>query len=129
LIGTSSGGNGVSSEEYARVHINKDHAFSILTAHALGGASARFVLVRDPHSHSNYREEAVTDSVLKQLRLVNHANRSTGAFWISWPRFLRYFSSITISTYNSDHFDIREQYKFTRSSTEFVMAYYFHVPK
>ena len=71
----------MSSEEYARVHINKDHAFSILATHALGGASsARFVLVRDPHSHSNYREAAMTDSILKRLRLVNPADRSTGAF-------------------------------------------------
>ena len=130
LIGTSSGVTGVSSDEYARVHIHKNHAFSILAAHALGGASsARFVLVRDPHSHSEYQEDAVTESVLKRLRSVNPAKRSTGAFWISWPQFLRYFSSITISTYNSDHFDLREQYKFTRSSTENVMAYYFHVPK
>ncbi|CAF1530269.1 unnamed protein product [Rotaria sp. Silwood1] len=129
LIGTSSGGNGVSSEEYARVHIHKNHAFSILSAHEFGGSTARFVLVRDPHSHSNYREDTVTESVLKQLRLVNPADHSTGAFWISWPRFLRYFSSITISTYNSDDFDIREQCKFTRSSTEYVMTYYLHVPK
>ncbi|CAF3070054.1 unnamed protein product [Rotaria sp. Silwood2] len=129
LIGTSSGGNSVSSEEYARVHIHKNHAFSILSVHELGDTKGRFVLVRDPHSHSNYREEAVTESVLKRLRLVNPADRSTGAFWISWIRFLRYFSSITISTYNSNDFDIREQCKFTRSSTEYVMTYYLHVPK
>ncbi|CAF1267771.1 unnamed protein product [Rotaria magnacalcarata] len=129
LIGTSSGGNGVSSDEYARVHIHKDHAFSVLAAHGLDNASARFVLVRDPHSHSNYREDDVTDSVLKRLRVINHAGRSTGAFWISWTRFLRYFSSIAISTYNKDDFDIREQCKFTRSSTEYVMTYYFHLSR
>ncbi|CAF3762324.1 unnamed protein product [Rotaria sordida] len=129
LIGTASGRNDVSSEEYARVHIHKNHAFSILSAYELGDATKRFVLVRDPHSHSNYREEAVTESILKRLRLVNPADSSMGAFWISWRRFLRYFSSITISTYNSDDFDIREQCKFTRSSTEYVMTYYLHVPK
>ncbi|CAF4873840.1 unnamed protein product [Rotaria sp. Silwood1] len=129
LIGTSSGATGVNSEEYARVHIHNNHAFSVLAAHALNNESSRFVLVRDPHSYSNYRESSVTENVLKQLRLVNSANRSTGAFWISWPRFLRYFSSLTISTYNSDHFDIREQFKFTRSSTQPIMTYHFHVPK
>ncbi|CAF3941195.1 unnamed protein product [Rotaria sordida] len=129
LIGVSSGGTGVSSKEYARVHIHNNHAFSILAVHALGSKSSRFVLVRDPHSHSNYREESVTESVLKQLRLVNPARRSTGAFWISWPRFLHYFSSLVISTYNGDLFDIREQCKFTRSSTENVTTYHFHVPK
>ncbi|CAF1101217.1 unnamed protein product [Rotaria sordida] len=129
LIGTASGRNDVSSEEYARVHIHKNHAFSILSACELGDATKRFVLVRDPHSHSNYREEAVTESILKRLRSVNPADSSVGAFWMSWLRFLRYFSSIIISTYNSDDFDIREQCKFTRSSTEHVMTYYLHVPK
>lgn len=121
--------HGVSAEEYDRVHIHRNHAFSILAAHALHDASGRFVLVRDPHSHSEYREDAVTESILKQLRLVNPARRSTGAFWMSWRKFLRYFSSITISTYNSDLFDIREQSKFTRSSTEYIRAYYLRVPK
>ncbi|CAF4015899.1 unnamed protein product [Rotaria sordida] len=129
LIGTSSGDTGVSSEEYARVHIHNNHAFSVLTAHALGNESLRFVLVRDPHSYSNYREESITESIRKQLRLINPADHATGAFWISWPRFLHYFSSITISTYNSDYFDIREQSKFTRSSIQPIMTYHFHVPK
>ncbi|CAF3765660.1 unnamed protein product [Rotaria socialis] len=129
LIGVSSGGTAVSSEEYAHVHIHKDHAFSLLAANALRDASWRFVLVRDPHSHSTYREELVTESILKQLRAVNPEKRSTGAFWISWPRFLRYFSSITISHYNSDHYDIREVGKFTRSSTQQVTIYNLHVPE
>lgn len=129
LIGASTGGNGVSSEEYDRVSIRKDHAFSILAATALSEGSDRFVLVRDPHSYSNYREKSLTNVYLKQLQLVNPARRSTGAFWISWRRFLRYFSSITISNYNSDYYDIRKQYEFTQSSTENIMAYYIRVPK
>ncbi|CAF4269699.1 unnamed protein product [Rotaria sp. Silwood2] len=129
LIGVSSGGTGVSSEEYARVRIHNNHAFSVLAAHAFDSQSLRFVLVRDPHSHSNYREGLLTENILKQLRLINPANHSTGAFWISWPRFLRYFSSLTISTYNSDYFDIREQSKFTRSSIHYVTSYHFHLPK
>ncbi|CAF1007734.1 unnamed protein product [Rotaria sp. Silwood1] len=129
LIGVSSSGTGVSSEEYARIHIHENHAFSILAAHAFANDSTRFVLVRDPHSRSNYTEELVTESVLAQLRLVNAARRSTGAFWISWPRFLRYFSLITISTYNSDHFDIRQQGQFTQSATQCVATYHFHVPQ
>ncbi|CAF2875222.1 unnamed protein product [Rotaria sp. Silwood2] len=80
LIGTSSGGTGVSSEEYARVRIHNNHAFSVLAAHALSNGLSRFVLLRKPHSYSNYREESVTESVLRQLRSVNPAHRSTGAF-------------------------------------------------
>ncbi|CAF4044824.1 unnamed protein product [Rotaria sp. Silwood2] len=80
LIGTSSGGTGVSSEEYARVRIHNNHAFSVLAAHALSNGLSRFVLLRNPHSYSNYREESVTESVLRQLRSVNPAHRSTGAF-------------------------------------------------
>jgi hypothetical protein len=129
LIGTSSGGTGVSAEEYASVHINRNHAFSLLAATTLNTEPFRFVLVRDPHSHSRYAEDSVTGSVLQQLCAFKPTDRSTGAFWISWPRFLRYFSSITISTYNSDHFDIRERGKFTRSSTDYVTSYRFHVPK
>ena len=129
MIGVSSSGTGVSSEEFAHVHIHQNHAFSILAAHTLKSVSSRFVLVRDPHSHSAYREELVTESVLKQLRLVNPAKLSTGAFWMSWPRFLRYFSSITISHYNSDHYDMRDEGQFTRSSTQEVTTYNLHVPE
>ena len=35
LIGASTGRTDVSSEEYSRVHIQSNHAFSILAAHAL----------------------------------------------------------------------------------------------
>ncbi len=128
LIGTSTGGTGVSAEEYASVHIHGNHAFSLLAAHELSIKPFRFVLIRDPHSHSRYAEDSITGNILKQLRAFKPADRSTGAFWISWPQFLRYFSSITISTYNSDHFDIRERGKFTRSSTDHVTSYRFHLP-
>jgi hypothetical protein len=129
LIGTSSGGTGVSPEEYASVHINRNHAFSLLAAHTLNIKPYRFVLIRDPHSHSAYAEDSVSGSVLQELRSFKPTDRSTGAFWMSWPRFLRYFSSITISTYNSDNFDIRERGKFTRSSSDYVTSYRFHVSK
>ncbi len=118
----------MSAEEYASVHINRNHAFSLLAATTLNTEPFRFVLVRDPHSHSRYAEDSITGNILKQLRAFKPADRSTGAFWISWPQFLRYFSSITISTYNSDHFDIRERGKFTRSSTDHVTSYRFHLP-
>jgi hypothetical protein len=127
LIGASSGRTSISREEYAHVHIHGNHAFSVLAAYAFANSSSRFVLVRDPHSRSDYTEDSLTEGVLKQLRLINPARRSNGAFWISWPRFLRYFSSITISTYNNDHFDIREQGKFTCSSTENITSYRLHV--
>lgn len=129
LIGVSSGGTDVSREEYNHVHIHGNHAFSLLAAYAFPNSSSRYVLVRDPHSRSYYTEDSITESVLKQLRLINPAHRSTGAFWISWSRFLRYFSSITISNYNSAHFDIRESGKFTRSSTEDLTSYHLHVPQ
>jgi hypothetical protein len=97
--------------------------------HKLSIKPHRFVLVRDPHSHSHYAENAITGEVLKQLRAFYPTDRSTGTFWISWPRFLRYFSSITISTYNSDNFDLRERGRFTESSTDYVTSYRFHVPQ
>ncbi len=127
LIGASSGRTDVSAQEYSQVRIHNNHAFSILAAHALVNCSSRFVLVRDPHARSNYTDRHVTPVVLDELRLINDTPRSSGAFWISWPTFLRFFSSITISTYNEDHFDIRHEGKFTRSSTQHVPTYRFRV--
>jgi hypothetical protein len=127
LIGASSGRNDVTPIEYSNVHIPNNHAFSILAAHAFSDSFSRFVLVRDPHARSNYTDEYVTSSVLDRLRLVNDTPRSSGAFWISWSKFLRYFSSIIISTYNEDHFDIRHEGQFTRSSTQHVPTYRFHI--
>ncbi|CAF3875319.1 unnamed protein product [Adineta steineri] len=129
LIGASTSGTNVSRDEYARVNIRGNHAFSLLAAHALVNDTSRFVLIRDPHSRSRYTEDLITEPILEQLRLVNPTHRSTGAFWISWPRFLHYFSSITISCYNSNHFDIRQQGQFTESATQPISAYCFHVPE
>jgi hypothetical protein len=129
LIGASTGRTDISAEEYARFHIQSNHAFSILAAHALPGCSSCFVLVRDPHARSNYADQYVTSAVLHQLRLIDDTPRSSGAFWISWSRFLRFFASITISSYNEDHFDIRHEGQFTRSSTQYVPTYRFHVPE
>ncbi|CAF4551610.1 unnamed protein product [Rotaria sp. Silwood2] len=127
LIGASSGRNDVSAEEYSLVGIQNNHAFSILAAYTFSDCSSRFVLVRDPHAHSNYTDKYVTSTILDRLRLINDTPRSSGAFWISWSIFLRYFSTITISTYNEDHFDIRHEGKFTCSSTQHIPSYRFHI--
>jgi hypothetical protein len=117
----------VTKEEYSQVRIHSNHAFSILAAHVLINCSTRFVLVRDPHARSNYTEEHVTPVVLAELRLINDTPRSSGAFWISWSTFLRFFSSITISNYNENHFDVRHEGQFTRSSTEETPTYRFRL--
>lgn len=127
LIGASSSRTDVTEQEYSQVRIQNNHAFSILAAHALVSCSSRFILVRDPHARSNYTDRQVTPVILDQLRLINDTPRSSGAFWISWPIFLRFFSSITISTYNEDHFDIRHEGQFTRSSMQEVPTYRFRV--
>ncbi len=119
----------MSLEEYSRVHLQSNHAFSILATHALPDCFSRFVLVRDPHARSNYTDQYITSTVLDQLRLVNDASRSSGAFWISWSTFLRFFASITISTYNENDFDIRHEGQFTRSSIQYVPTYRFHLPE
>ena len=129
LMGASTGGTSVSVAEYNSVHIHANHAFSLLAAHTLSTSPHRFVLVRDPHSHSRYSEDAITGAILKQLHAFKPSDRSTGAFWISWRRFLRYYSSITISTYKSEHFDLREQGRFSRSATDNVTSYRIHVPE
>lgn len=100
-----------------------------MAAHTLLEDSSRFVLVRDPHSRSNYTEKTITSTILAELRKINNTPRSSGAFWISWSLFLRYFTSITISNYNENHFELRYQGKFTRSSTEHLPTYSFHVPE
>lgn len=125
LIGVASGRTDITEAEYAQAKIASNHAFSILAAHTLPNCSSRFVLVRDPHAHSTYTDQCVTPVVLDQLRLINDTPRSSGAFWISWLAFLRFFASITISTYNEDHFDVRHEGQFTRSSTQDVPVYHF----
>lgn len=90
----------------------------------------QFVLVRDPHARSTYVDELVTPYILNKLNNNNNRNyASPGAFWISWPKFLRFFNSITISTYSDDYYDIREVNRFTRSSSQTIPAYHFHLPK
>lgn len=129
MIGASTGRSDVSQEEYARQRVHGNHAFSVLAAHAVNRISMRFVLVRDPHARSNYIDELLTPSILARMNSSFPHSQSSGAFWISWPKFLRLFNSITISTYASDYYDVREVARFTRSSTQAVPTFHFHVPR
>ncbi|CAF1106978.1 unnamed protein product [Rotaria sordida] len=129
LISASTGRSDVSVEEYTRNNIPNNHAFSVLTAHSISNISIQFVLVRDPHARSNYIDEFITPYILNELNNVNRNNVSPGAFWISWPKFLRFFTSITISAYVNDYYDIREVNHFTRSSTQLIPTFQFHLSK
>lgn len=127
LIGACASRHDVSEKEYSAVHIHNNHAFSILAVHTFPGNLSRFVLVRDPHARADYTDKYITPTILNRLQLVNDATRSTGAFWISWSVFLRYFSAITISSYNENHVDERREGQFTRSPTQHVPTYRFYI--
>ena len=119
----------MTKEEYREVNINPNHAFSILAACALSNISMQFVLVRDPHAATNYREILITPLILAQLNSSIQFSPPSGAFWISWPVFLQYFASITISSYRSDYYDVRQVAQFTCSSKEPIPTFQFYVPK
>jgi hypothetical protein len=87
----------------------------------------QFVLVCDPHARTDYKEEILTSTIVSQLNLILPFRLPSGAFWISWPVFLRFFNSITISSYVGDYYDVREVAKFTRSSIEPLPTFHFHV--
>ena len=114
-------------EEYHHVGIHANHAFSILFATTLNIGSSRFLLIRDPHGRTSYFDHLIEPTMRIQLRSLYDIRHSSGAFWIAWPNFLRFFDSITISTYVDTDFDIREQVEFTQSATQSVAAYYFHL--
>jgi len=129
LISAATGRTDISEEEYQRVHINSNHAFSIVAAYSLSEISMQFVLVRDPHARTDYREEVITSSIRTQLNSILQFRLPSGAFWISWPVFLQFFASITISSHVSDYYDVREVAQFTRSSIEPIPTFHFYVPK
>ncbi|CAF1334029.1 unnamed protein product [Adineta ricciae] len=122
LIGVSTCRNDLKIEEYQRIGIEPNHAFSLLLATKV--SNYRYVLIRDPHGNTKYSDNSIVNS---QLQAIYETNHTLGIFWISFEKFLHYFDSLTISTYRPDYFDIREPAKFTRSSTEPVSAYYFQV--
>lgn len=129
LIGAASARTEVNDRAYERANIKKNHAYSILAAHSLSNISIQFVLVRDPHGHTNYQEELTTSSILHRLNSRLPSRLPSGAFWISWPVFLQFFSSITISSYASDYYDIREIGKFTQLSIELIPTFHFYLPE
>ncbi|CAF2537958.1 unnamed protein product [Rotaria sp. Silwood2] len=130
LIGASTGCLETNRHEYELAGLNPNHAFTVLVAKALPVGDGRFLLVRDPHGTTNYSEDSITPSIRTYLRSIHdEMSNSSGIFWITWLSFLHYFDSITISTYVSNHFDIREAAQFTRSPIESVPAYYFTVSK
>ena len=127
LIGASTGRSDVHPDEYDKNNIPNYHAFSVLAACSLSHIAMAFVLIRDPHARSNYHDELVDPTIRNQLNRMNQNSQSSGAFWISWPKFLRFFNSITISSYASDYYDIREVNRFTRSSTQSIPTFQFHL--
>lgn len=127
LIGVSSGRTDVNADEYTKIGIHNNHAFSILAVCALNNHRSRYVLVRDPHARSHYGDPYLTSEMLHKLQVFNDTPRSSGAFWISWSNFLRYFLTITISTYNEKHLDVRYEGQFTHSSTQPIPTYRFHL--
>ena len=129
LIGASTGRSDVSPGEYTRIRLHGNHAFSVLAAHPIPSISMQFVLVRDPHARSNYHDELLTADVTHMLNSNYGKHVSSGAFWISWPKFLRFFNSIIISSYASDYYDVREVARFSRSSSQSISTFHFHLPR
>ena len=129
IIGASTGRVDVSEVEYARHHLHGNHAFSVLAAYSLESITMQFVLVRDPHARAGYVDDLLNPVISRKLNSAHPHSHSSGAFWISWPKFLRLFNSITISTYASDYYDVREVARFTRSATQSVPTFHFYVSK
>lgn len=116
--------------EYELVGLNPNHAFTVLAAKSLSVGEGRYLLLRDPHGTTKYTEDSISPPVRKQLSSTRtETPNSSGIFWIVWSNFLRFFDSITVSTYANNQFDIREQAQFTQSATEPVPAYYFVLSK
>jgi hypothetical protein len=127
LIGASTGRSDINVQEYRSAGLHANHAFSVLLATTLTISSSRFLLIRDPHGNTSYSDPSIQSAIRTELQLMHDTRHSSGVFWIAWSNFLHFFESLTISTYVSDHFDIREQAEFTRSPTQPVAAYYFYI--
>lgn len=119
----------MSDSEYNRERIHGNHAFSVLSAHFLSSMSMQFILLRDPHGRSQYVDELLSAANSSKLNSWYPKSQSSGAFWISWAKFLRLFNSITISTYASDYYDVREVSRFTRAPQESIPTFHFHLSK
>ena len=129
LIVASTGRSDITNEEYHTNYIQNNHAFSILAAYSIREISMDFVLIRDPHARSNYTDELLTRTHLQKLNQIHRNSQSSGTFWISWPKFVRLFNSITISCYASDYYDVREVNRFTRTPTQSIPTFHFHLSK
>ncbi|CAF1608882.1 unnamed protein product [Adineta ricciae] len=128
LMGASTGNSDLPAEEYQRVHLSRNHVFSVLAYHDLS-YTERFLLLRDPHGSSKYTDDFICPDILQQLQQIKTAEAINGTFWMSWLVFLRFFGSLIICAYRDNLFDVRYEGKFTRHSAQTVQAYYFHVEK
>jgi hypothetical protein len=127
-MGATTGNTSVSAEEYARVHLNGNHVFSVLASHALT-PTERFLLLRDPHAISKYTDDFASVETLERLQCVKKAEPANGTFWMSWLAFQKYFTTLTICAYRDDLFDVRFEGQFTRHAAQTIQAYYFHLKR
>ena len=127
LIGASTSGSPTNEHHYHRIGLTANHAFAVLTTTTLPMCNGRYLLVRDPHGVTRFSDDSIRSSDRDLLCQIQSEGLKSGTFWITWENFVHYFDSVTISTYVSEHFDIREVARFSQSPTEPVPTYYFTV--
>ncbi len=119
-MGADTPNTNVPAEEYDRVHLTKNHVFSVLASHTLSSME-RFLLIRNPHGSSGYTDDFISAEI--------QAETENGTFWMSWLAFQRFFATLTICAYRDDLFDVRFEGQFTRHAAQTLQSYYFHLER
>jgi hypothetical protein len=127
-MGADTPNTNVPAEEYDRVHLTKNHVFSVLASHTLSSME-RFLLIRNPHGSLGYTDDFISAEILEQLQCVKQAQTENGTFWMSWLAFQRFFATLTICAYRDDLFDVRFEGQFTRHAAQTLQSYYFHLER
>ena len=127
-MGAETGCTDVPDAQYADAGLHRNHAYSVQAVHHLSEVD-RFVMLRDPHAKTKYKDNQIPAVTLGTLQKIYQDEISAGSFWISWLTFRRFFTTLTICSYRDDLFDARLEGKFTPHAAYFVQAYYFRLDR
>ncbi|CAF1097161.1 unnamed protein product [Adineta steineri] len=128
LMGADTPNTNVPDEEYTRIHLAKNHVFSVL-AYYVSSQTERFLFIRNPHGSSKYTDDSISTKIREELHSTKQAEAANGTFWMSWIAFQKYFGRLTICAYRDDLFDVRFEGEFTRHAAQTIQSYYFRLER
>eukprot|EP01084_Bolivina_argentea_P169496 293815_1 len=90
-----------------------DHSYTILDGKESAQLNVKLLEIRNPWGHGEWKGDWSDDSdkwtplAKKEFGITEELDPDDGAFWMAWPDFLKYFTTLTVCYCRRDWSDAR----------------------